>query len=167
LWINLISDIFPGLALSLEPPEDEILNRPPLDPGQPLFSGREYASMVRESAVIAAASLAGYAFGMSRYGLGQRAGSIAFQSLVIAQLFHALSCRSERKTFINSSAAPSNPYLAIALGGSLALQALTIIVPGLRGFLGLTPLGLLDAVVSAGAAIASLSVNELLKTHAG
>jgi Ca2+-transporting ATPase len=110
--------------------------------------------------------MAGYAFGMSLYGLGQRAGTIAFQSLVIAQLLHALSCRSERRTLMNGSAAQSNQYLTVALGGSLALQALTIIVPGLRRFLGLTPLGLLDAAVSVGAAIASLSVNELLKIQA-
>jgi Ca2+-transporting ATPase len=165
LWINLISDIFPGLAISLEPPEKDVLDRPPLDPGRPLFSGREYASMAREAAVIAGASVAGYAFGISRYGLGPQAGTIAFQSLVIAQLLHALSCRSDTKRIMNGSGPRGNPYLAAAVGGSLMLQILTMVAPGLRTFLGLSPISLLDAAVAAGAGLASLSINEALKTQ--
>jgi Ca2+-transporting ATPase len=163
LWINIISDIFPGLALSMEAPEPDVLDQPPRDPHAPLLSRRDFATMARESAVISASSLGAYGYGILRYGMGNKAGSIAFQSLTMAQLFHALSCRSERHSVFDAVRPPANPYLTLALGGSIALQVLTMIVPGLRGFLGLSPLGATDLLVVGGSAVLPFVVNETLK----
>ena len=166
LWINIISDIFPGLALSMEPPEPDIMKRPPRDPQEPLFSNDDYKRMAFESSVISASTLTAYGYGLARYGMGARAASLAFQSLTFGQLLHAISCRSERRGIFDKNGAPPNNYLRLAVGGSLALQALTMVIPGLRRFLGLTPLGLLDTALIGASALAPLLINESTKKRA-
>ncbi len=167
LWINIISDIFPGVALSMEEPEPDVLDQPPRDPQAPLFSSKDYKRMAQESAVISAGSLGAYAYGASRYGMGAKAGSLAFQSLTIGQLLHALSCRSERHSFFGRERPPANRYLDVALGGSLLLQIMTMVVPAFRNFLGVTPLNLVDAAVIGGSALLPLAVNETTKVKTG
>lgn len=164
LWINIISDIFPGLALAQEPPEPDILDKPPRDPRAPLFGRGEYECMAMESAVITAASMGSYLLALSVRGAGSTAGTVCFQSLSLSQLLHAWSCRSERRSALDPGLA-RNRRLDLAVGGSIALQALTIFVPGLRGVLGTTRVGLLDlATIGAGAAL-SWAGNEALKVR--
>jgi Ca2+-transporting ATPase len=83
---------------------------------------------------------------------------------VAGQILHALSCRSERKHLLSADTPPPNKYLTLAVGGSLVLQVLTAIIPGLRSFLGITPIGLMDAAVVGGSALLSLAANETTKT---
>ena len=166
LWINLISDIFPGLALSLEYPEPDVLDQPPRDPTAPLFSSRDYKRMVWESSVISASSLAAYGYGLARYGFGVRAASLAFNSLTISQLLHAVSCRSPHGTWFGKNRLKPNKYLNWALGGSLALQITAMFVPTLRSLLGLAVPTLADTAVLAGASLLPLAVNELTKPGA-
>jgi P-type Ca2+ transporter type 2C len=163
LWINIISDIFPGLALSMEAPESNVLEQPPRDSRAPLFGSADLWRMVRESAVISTGSLGAYGLGILRYGMGTEATSLAFQSLTIGQLLHALSCRSETTSVFDSGRLPPNPYLTVAVSGSLLLQVLTMFVPILRRFLGLSPLGVLDMAVIGGSALVPLIINESAK----
>jgi P-type Ca2+ transporter type 2C len=163
LWINIISDIFPGIALAMEAPEPDVLSQPPRPAHAPLFSGADYRSMVAESAVISSASLAAFAYGLARYGPGARAATLAFQSLTVTQLLHAFSCRSESRKPPWGGKRARNRYLEWAVDGSLALQALTIVLPPLRQFLGLTALNAVDVAVVAGGALLSLAANDLRK----
>ena len=163
LWINLVSDIFPGLALSLEEPEQEIMMQPPRDPAEPIIRRSDFRKVTREAAVISTAALGCYGYGLTRYGVGARASSLAFQSLTGGQLLHALSCRSERHTIFERGALPPNRYLTMALGGSFALQAVASVMPGLRSLLGLGPMGLIDLAVIGATAVMPLVVNETLK----
>jgi Ca2+-transporting ATPase len=163
LWINIISDIFPGLALSMEAPEQDVLEQKPRDPQAPLLSGGDYRRMAMESAVISASALGVYGYGIARYGLGARAGTLAFHGLVAGQILHALSCRSERNHLLSANTPPPNKYITLAVGGSLVLQALTALIPGLRSFLAVTPIGLVDAAVVGGSALLSLAANETTK----
>jgi Ca2+-transporting ATPase len=160
LWINLISDIFPGLALALEPPEPDVLKRPPRDPQEPIIKPADLKRIAFEGAALSAASLGAYGYGLARYGMGAQAGTIGFMSLAFGQLLHALSCRSEKHSLFERNGLPPNPYLNVGLGGSLLLQALTVMIPGLRSFLGLAPIGLLDGLVIGGSALLPLAVNE-------
>ncbi|MGD9505056.1 MAG: HAD-IC family P-type ATPase [Syntrophobacteraceae bacterium] len=167
LWINLISDIFPGLALAMEPPEPDVLEQPPRDPSDPILKNSDLKRMAFESTVISAGSLAVYGYGLLRYGPGMRAGTLAFQGLTTAQLLHAYSCRSETIGMFDKEKLQPNPYLTAAMGGSLLLQATSLFIPGLRSLLGTAPIGLLDgAVIGAGAAL-PLIVNELTKNRSG
>ena len=124
LWINLLSDIFPGLALALEPPEPDVLQAPPRDPEQPIIRKADFKRITFESAVISASSLGAYAYGISRYGMGAQANAMAFQSLTLGQLLHALSCRSEHHSIFSKESLPPNPALNLALTGSVLLQLL-------------------------------------------
>jgi Ca2+-transporting ATPase len=160
LWINIISDIFPGLALSMEAPEPDILERPPRPAGAPLFDARDYRRMTREALVMSAATLAAYGFGLARYGPGARAGALAFQSLTTGQLLHALNCR---RSGDDRRRLPPNRYLDVALGGSLAMQAMTLVLPPLRRLLGIGTVGLVDLAVIAAASLVPLGLNRFTR----
>jgi Ca2+-transporting ATPase len=163
LYINLISDIFPGLALSLEEPEEDVMERPPREPGTPLFEKKDYTRMVKESSVITGASLGAYAYGIMRYGLSPQTTSLAFHTLTISQLIHAYNCRAEHQGLADQKDMPINKHLNWAVGGSLALQVLTMFLPGVRSFLGLTRPGFTDLAVIGVSSVASLLANDIIK----
>jgi Ca2+-transporting ATPase len=163
LWINLISDIFPGLALALEAPEPDILSKPPRNPEQPIIMTKDFKRISFEAATMSATALGAYGYGISRYGQGAQAGTLAFMSLTSAQLLHAFSCRSETISIFGKERLPSNKYLNAAIAGSFALQALTVVLPGLRGLLGTTAINLTDALIIGGSAVVPLIINEATK----
>jgi Ca2+-transporting ATPase len=160
LWINLMSDIAPGLALALEPPEPDVLSRPPRDPNEPIVRTSDFKRIAFESGVLSAGALGAYGYGLARYGRGQKAGTLAFLSLTAGQLLHAISCRSEQHSIFGAEKMQPNRYLAAALGGSFAVQFLAMIIPGLRNLLGIAPIGIFDSFVIGGAAVMPLLVNE-------
>jgi Ca2+-transporting ATPase len=164
LWINLISDILPGLALAMEPQEPGVMTRPPRDGRAPLFKRNDFNQMVRESAAITGGALSAYGFGVARYGIGPKSGALAFQSLTIGQLLHAISCRSEHSSLVHGQSLPPNPVLNLSLAGSLALQGLTMCFGPLRRFLGLGPLNVVDLAVIGVTSVAPLLLNEFTKT---
>ena len=163
LWINIISDVFPSLALALEPPEPDVLRRPPRDPGEPIIKPSDFKRIGFESAVLSLSALGAYGYGLARYGPGPQTGTIAFMSLTLGQLLHAFSCRSETISLFDSRKLPPNRYLTGALVGSVALQASAVVIPPLRGLLGLTSIAPGDGLVIGGAALAPLLVNEGMK----
>ncbi|HYA38453.1 MAG TPA: HAD-IC family P-type ATPase [Candidatus Methylomirabilis sp.] len=163
LWINLITDIFPGLALAMEPPEPDVLRRPPRDPRAPIVATGDFKRLAFEATTLSAGALAAYGYGLARYGAGPQAGTLAFMGLTSAQLLHALSCRSERRHLSGKERLPPNPYLRVAIGGSLAIQTAAALIPGLRQFLGIGPIGLVDGAVIGGAALLPFIINEATK----
>jgi len=163
LWINIMSDVFPCLALALEPPELDILERPPQNPKDPILGKSDFKRMGIESSVITLAALGAYGVGLGRYGMGPKASTLAFQSLTFAQLLHSISCRSETVSIYDPEKLPPNRYLTWALGGSLGLQLLTFLVPGLRNLLGIAPVNLFDAAIIGISSILPLLVNEATK----
>lgn len=163
LWINIISDIFPGLALSMEATEPDVMTQAPRDPQAPLFSAGDFKTMLGESAGITCGALAAFGYGAARYGAGAGAGTMAFQTLTIGQLLHAYSSRSDHTGLFSRNALPPNPHLQWAIGGSLALQALTLFFPPVRAFLGLTAVRPADLAVVAGASVIPLLLNEYRK----
>jgi Ca2+-transporting ATPase len=119
--------------------------------------------MVQESLMISGGAMGSYIYGISRYGVGAKAGTMAFQSLTFAQLLHALSCRSETHRLFGKTRLPSNNYLNLAVGGSLLMQLLTIFVPPLRSLLGLSPMSFADISIAGGSAFVALMLNEASK----
>ncbi|WP_420266230.1 HAD-IC family P-type ATPase [Candidatus Magnetominusculus dajiuhuensis] len=163
LWINLISDIFPGIALSLEQPEPDIMSQPPRSPDENIIEAKDFKRIAFESLTMSAASLGAYAYGISRYGVSPRAGNMAFLSLSTSQLLHAISCRTDKHSIFDKETLPLNKYMNIALGGSFLLQLLALAVPGLRNLLKISPINLMDAVVAGSAAVIPLLINEATK----
>jgi Ca2+-transporting ATPase len=163
LWLNLVTDIFPGLALALEPPEPDVLRQAPRDPQEPIIPQRDFQRIAWEASTLTASALAAYGYGIRRYGISPQSSTIGFMSLTLAQLMHALSCRSQARQLMSPQPLPPNPYLALALGGSVALQLLSAAIPGLRQLLRLAPIQLVDALVIGSSAIVPLLVNEATK----
>ncbi len=163
LWINLATDVFPSLALAMEKPEPDVLERPPRDPARPIIDGKDLGRLGLESAFITGGALLSYLTALLRYGPGAKANTHTFMTLTLAQLLHAFSSRSEEHSILDRERLPPNRYLETALLGSLVAQSLTVLVPGLRRLLGTTPLSLADAlIVTAGAAV-PLLLNETTK----
>jgi len=162
LWINLISDIFPALALAVEPPEPDVLKRPPRPSGEAIISAKELKRVAFEATTITAGTMGAYAYTFLRNGPGARASSVAFSTLSVAQIIHALSSRSKRYGMLGKQL-PSNPYLKMAVGGSLVAQASCLVLPGLRRFLGLTPPMPGDLLAIGVGALAPLLINEVTK----
>jgi Ca2+-transporting ATPase len=163
LWINLVSDIFPGLALAMDPPDPDIMEQPPRDPTEPIVNSGEFKKIAFEGGLLAASSMGAYIYGISRYGMGAAASTLAFQSLTTGQILHALSCRSEQVSVFSSDQSSPNKYLNVAVISSLALQSMTFLVPGLRGILGLSPLNIVDGLVVGAASLVPLLINESRK----
>jgi P-type Ca2+ transporter type 2C len=163
LWINLMSDIAPALALALEPAEPDVLRRPPRHPDEPIIQSADLQRIAFESTVLSAGALGAYGYGILRYGMGPQASTMAFTSLTTGQLLHAISCRSETHRVGSAAPLPPNRYLNLALLGSLAVQVLVLVVPGLRNLLGITPINALDALVIGGSALLPLVINESSK----
>ncbi|MDJ0679515.1 MAG: HAD-IC family P-type ATPase [Xenococcaceae cyanobacterium MO_167.B52] len=161
LWLNMVTDIFPGLALALEPPEPDVLLVPPRSSEEPILNSQNFQRIIYESSVLSVSTMAAYGYGIVRYGISPHASSIAFMSLVTSQLLHALSCRSTKP--LRTIQLPPNHYLTFALGGSLTLQLICLVIPGLRSLLQVTPLNLLDGVVISNSALLPLLLNERTK----
>jgi Ca2+-transporting ATPase len=163
LWINLITDIFPALGLAMDPPEVDVLKRPPRPPDAAIVSRGDYLKLLRESGLITAGALGVYGYGRLRYGPGLNAGTNAFMSLTFAQLLHAYRCRSESTSIFNRESRPANRYLDSAVGLSSVLQIMTVALPPLRRLLGLSPIGVFDMIMILAGAGLPLLANEKIK----
>jgi len=166
LWLNLISDIFPGLSLAMEAPEPDVLSQPPRDPDQPIIKNSDLGRIMFESAIISVSTLAAYSYAIFRYGIGTQASTVACMTLTTAQLLHTISCRSENHSIFSQDKLPANPYLNAALAGSLSIQLLVMVIPPLKNLLKITPISIMDGGVIAAGALLPFVVNEATKTEA-
>ena len=137
LWLNMVTDTFPALALALEPADDGVMARPPRDPAEQLLSRGFLLSVLFYGALITSATLG--AFLLYAEGDVRRAQTIAFMTLAFAQLFHLGTARSDR-TVLHLKSAVANRYAIAALALSIALQLVAAHIDPLPRILGLAPL---------------------------
>ena len=129
LWLNLVTDSLPALALGLEPPEPGLMQRPPRDPREPLIDRGRLRTAGRQALFMAAGALALFALARGPLGLDlDRSRALAFTGLVFSQLAHALNSRSERLSLL-ALGPLTNPALLGAVGLAVALQVLITVVP--------------------------------------
>ena len=166
LWINLVTDIFPGLALSMEPPEPGVMSRAPRDPDEAIIAGPDLKRMLFESGTIGLGVMGAYYAGMKRYGIGPAAATLAFNTLTMSELAHAYSSRSEYRNVFGGIKLPPNKALLAAIGGMTILQGIVTVLPGARRLLGTTPMGLIDLVIVAAGVLGPLILNEATKPSA-
>jgi Ca2+-transporting ATPase len=158
LWINLMTDVAPALALAVEPAEPETMTRPPRDPAAPMLSRSAMGGVARDAGVLAATTLGVHGLALARYGAGPHATTLAFSTLTSAQLLHALTYRSRGR---HDSTVAGSPVLLGVVGGTLGAQIAAMALPPLRRLLGLTPLTFADWALVAGGAVLPLIVNEI------
>jgi Ca2+-transporting ATPase len=166
LWINLMTDVAPALALGLEPPEPDVLDESPNDPGAPIFTHGDFRHVLREGSIIGGAALAGLALA----GRGQRAAdshgvgnTIAFHGLTLAQLMHSYACRSHQGGLKALPEMRRNGKLDWAVAGGFALQAGAQVLPPVRRLLGLAPIGFPAMLGIAGVALGATVANEVIQ----
>ena len=156
LWINLITDILPGLGLALEPPRPGLMHQPPQPVEEAVLRSRDLTAIAGEGAVLASGALLACGWGALRHGSGPEARTMTFGSLVTAQLLHALSCRPGAA---GGARPPANPALSATLGVTALAQGAALLVPSLRRLLSIAPLGPLDIAVTLGTGVLPYLVN--------
>lgn len=129
LWINLITDGLPALALGLEPPSPGIMHRPPRPVREPLITRALGLQIVWQGLLIAGVTLVVFALIKSGKPENlQAARTSAFCVLALSQLFFSFSCRSQRYT-LPELGFVSNRFLFVAIAASLALQIGAVALP--------------------------------------
>jgi Ca2+-transporting ATPase len=159
LWLNLVSDPLPALALGLEPPEPDVLDKPPHDPRAAILTRGDFRRILREGTLMAAAALGGYILSGGSAG-GSRASSVLFHGLTFAQLLHAITSRSETRGIVAELDRPSSPTVYGAIAASATLQVAAQTIPALRRLLDLAPLRGGDLLSIAAIALGSTLMND-------
>lgn len=143
LWVNLVTDGLPAMALGLDRPEDDVMKRNPRSPKEGVFSRGLGWKVVSRGFLIGLVTL--FAF-MIVYRQHPDeliyAQTVAFATLVMAQLIHVFDCRSEKS--ILSRNPFGNPYLVWAVISSLVLMLIVIYFPGLQSIFHTVPIELRD-----------------------
>jgi Ca2+-transporting ATPase len=173
LWINLLTDAGPALALGVEPAARDVMQRPPRDPGRAVLAGRDWLDVLLVGLVMAAATLAvmdwalpgGLITGAPAHGGVPYARTLGVTTLVLAQLFNAFSARSTRRSAFHRLL--SNRWLWLAALISVGLQVAAVHAPPLQRPFGTVPLSPLDWLRCTAAASAVLWAMELRKLLAG
>ena len=129
LWINLVTNGLPALALGVDPPGEDQMSEPPRAPGQPLLGRRDLLGIALVGVVVAASSLIAYSEKLCPAGgSAERHRTVAFFVLSVGPLLHAWSCRSPTASIFAMKPALSPP-LVIATLISVGLQALVLLPP--------------------------------------
>jgi Ca2+-transporting ATPase len=134
LWLNLVTDGLPALALGLEPPECDIMRRAPRPPKEPVVTMRRGLVILAHGALMAAVTLGGFWCmwrGSTDTTVIEHAQAMTFCTAALAQLFFALACRSDRRTAI-AVGFFRNPALLAAITISVLLQVVVVTLPFTR-----------------------------------
>jgi Ca2+-transporting ATPase len=167
LWMNLVTDGFPALALGVDPPDKDLMRLKPRRSNERVIPASQFAMMSFQGLVIAVAALVAFQIGWNHRGLEgemrvEYAQTMAFATLVIAQLFHSFDCRSMRRS-VFSKGFFTNPSLLLAFGGSFILQMLVMYLPPLRAFFQIGRLETLDLAIAAALALSPVLATEIIK----
>lgn len=137
LFINLLTDSLPAIAIGMEPARNDLLNRKPRDPKEPILNKSLMAKIFSQGILIAIATMAAFFIGLSS-GDSMLASTMAFATLTLARLFHGFNCRGEHSIFRMGML--SNPYSLMAFGAGVLLLAAVLFVPFLEGLFLVAPL---------------------------
>lgn len=158
LWVNLITDSLPAIALGMEPPEKDVMKRPPVSPKEGLFTGSLLFSIAVEGILIGSLTLFAYCMGMNRLGNGS---TMAFAVLSFSQLFHAYNMRSRYSLF--NIGFFSNKVMNLSFLLCVALQLLVITHPWFQGLFEVSPLTVPQWLVVLSCSFAPVIFMELQK----
>ena len=131
LWINLVTNGLPALALGIDPPEDHLMREPPRNPNEGLLRRRDYLGILYVGVVMGAAAVGLYAFEAHDPEALLHTRAMAFSLLALSPLFHAWSCRSPVLSVFQTRPLFSVP-LFLAAATSAAIHLVAVLVPSLR-----------------------------------
>jgi len=163
LWMNLVTDGFPALALAVDSKSPDLMKQPPRRPEARLLDGGTLLAIGAQGIMLGAIALGAFAF--SLYGLNQeveQARTVAFTVMVIAQLVHAFNCRSERLSLFQVGLWTNRPLL-LAFSLSLGIQVAVLTVPAAAPVFKVAPLPIEAWVLMGAMGFLPFLLMELMK----
>ena len=169
LFINLVTDCFPALALGMEEAEPDIMNRPPRDSKEGIFAGGMFFDIAYQGILVTAITIAAYIIGhcievgyfeMPK-GVSPDGMTMAFLTMSMCEIFHSFNLRSQRKSVFSLKG--QNKILWAAMLGSLALTTLLLEVPFLANAFGFEMISWMEYAISIGLAFTVIPVVEIVK----
>jgi len=173
LFINLVTDCFPALALGMERAESDTMRRPPRNSKDGIFAGGLGFDVVYQGVLVTAITLVAYLIGASfefkegwfealrTAGESGHGMTMAFLTMSMCEIFHSFNLRSQRKSIFSLKG--QNKVLWAAMLGSLLLTTLVIEVPFLATAFGFTTIGLEEYGIAMNLAILVIPVVEIVK----
>lgn len=140
LFINLLTDSLPAIAIGMEPARKDLLDRKPRDPKEPILNRSLLGKIFGQGLLIGIATMAAFYIG---YGSTQNAAlamTMAFATLTLARLFHGFNCRGEKSIF--RLGLSSNKYSLMAFAAGIVLLAAVLLLPFLETLFQVAPLTL-------------------------
>jgi Ca2+-transporting ATPase len=160
LWMNLVTDGLPALALGVEPAEENIMKRPPFSSEESIF-GRGLVWFVAVMGVVM--SLISLGIGLWAYKSGDPAWqTLLLTTLIFSQVILALEVRSERNSLFHIGLF-SNPLMVAAFLSTVGLQVAVVYLPFLQRVFSTKPLGIRDLLIAFGSGLAVVAVVEVWK----
>ena len=167
LWINLITDVFPALALGFEAPDKGVMNRPPREKNEGVFAGGLGVDALYQGILVSLLTVLSYLIGHyiesgvwefvnSRDGM-----TMAFLTMNIAEVFHAYNMRSQRGSVFKLKT--HNRFLYLAMIVSLVLTAAVIYIPFLSNAFDLAHINLTEYLIALGLAFSMVPIVECVK----
>jgi Ca2+-transporting ATPase len=160
LWLNMVTDTFPALALAMEPGDADVMNRPPRNPREAVLSGSFVRSILLHGGMITASTLAAFVWSLRH--TPEQAQTVAFMTLAFAQIFHLGNARSAEAS-LSLRRFVSNRYALAAVAVSVGLQLTAMYLEPLPTVLRIVPLGLEAWLLVLGLSIAPAVVGQGLK----
>ena len=169
LFINLITDCFPALALGLERGEPDIMDRPPRKASDGIFAGGLGVGIAYQGVLIAVITLASYVIGHCMeaghfawpHGISDDGMTMAFLTMNMCEILHSFNMRSQRRSIFTRHG--HNKLLWVAMLAALALTTIVLEVPAIAAAFGFTPVGWNEYAVALGLAILVVPIVELVK----
>lgn len=162
LWLNLVTDGLPALALGVEPAEKDVMKQPPRKPNEGVFAGGMGVKIIWQGIVIGLLALAVYLLALKWGRTLAEAHTMTFATMALMQLVHSFNARSMEHSIFNLGVA-SNRSLIYAFLASAAITAAVIFIPFLREFFDTTLLRVSDWFVVFGFALIPLIIVEMSK----
>ncbi|MBQ8880144.1 MAG: calcium-translocating P-type ATPase, PMCA-type [Clostridia bacterium] len=165
LWINLVTDCFPALALGMERAEPDIMRRKPRDAKSGIFSGGMGIDILYQGIMVSALTLISYYIGHSVLGAGATNGdhgmTMAFLTMSMAEIFHSFNMRSQRGSIF--SLGSQNKTLWLAGIGSLIATTLVCEITPLANAFGFVSIGITEYLIAIALGAIVIPVVELVK----
>lgn len=160
LWINLVTDSLPAIALGLEKPEADIMNKKPRDNKKGIFADRLWQKIIAEGIMLGALTLVAFSLGNYLYGI-EVARTMAFVSLGLLELIHSFNIKSDESIF--KVGLFENKYLMGAFILGAILQVVVVVIPSVAEIFKLVPLTQTQWLYTFGISILPLIIIELQK----
>lgn len=162
LWLNLVTDSLPALALGMEPVEENVMQKAPRDAGENLFNTRFSLRLLWQGVMVGGLTLLAYWLGYVYLGGPRVANTMAFATLTLSQLFHAFDVRSEEASLFHIGLF-SNKAMNKAFLVGLALQLGVLCIPPLQSIFAVVPLDRAEWLTVFMLALSPLLVCEIVK----